>query len=72
MLEEDPEKEAERKTLSVRVTIIRNLIYHCYDHESLAVFFLFLHPCLLYLSHFSLCCYSAVSVCQGMWLMVVD
>ena len=29
MLGEDPKKEEEKKTLSVRVTIIRKLIYHC-------------------------------------------
>ena len=45
-LEEDLKRR--RSLLSVRVTIIRNLIYHCYDHKSHTVFFLFLHPCLLY------------------------
>ena len=31
-LGEDPEKEVEKKSLSVRVTIIINAIYHLWEH----------------------------------------
>ena len=46
MLGEDPKKEAEKNSLSVRVTIIRNAIYHCNDHVSHAVFHFSLTPLL--------------------------
>ena len=38
---EDP-KEEEKNSLSVRVTIIRNAIYHCYDYMSHSAFILFI------------------------------
>ena len=59
-LGEDPEKEEEKKTLSVRVTIIRKLIYHCYDHKSHAVFFLISPPLSSLLKPF----YSASLLCS--------
>ena len=42
MLGEDPKKEVEKNSLSVRVTIIRNTIYHCYDYVSHSTFILFI------------------------------
>ena len=39
-LEEDP-KEEEKNSLFVRVTIIRNAIYHCHDYVSNSAFILF-------------------------------
>ena len=39
--EEDP-KEEEVKSLFVRVTIIRNIIYHCYDYVSHSAFISFI------------------------------
>ena len=39
--EEDP-KEEEKNSLFVRVTIIRNVIYDCYDYVSLSAFILFI------------------------------
>ena len=64
-LGEDPKKEEEKKTLSVRVTIIRKLIYHCMTTCHLQCFsyfstlFFFIKPV------FSEC-YSTALVSQGM------
>ena len=37
-LEEDPKRGGEELSLSVKVTMIRNAIYHCNDYISHAVF----------------------------------
>ena len=69
-LGEDAKKEEEKKTLSVRVTIIR-LIYHCMTKCHLQCF-LISPPFSSLWSLFSPHHYSTALVSQGMWLMVVD
>ena len=70
VLQEDPKKEAEKKSLSVRVTIIRNDNISLYDHVSLAVSHFSNSTPGFLLSLFTPCRYSAVLVSQVMWLLV--
>ena len=69
-LGEDPEKEAEKKSLSVRVTIIRNDNISLYDHVSLAVSHFSNSTLVFLLSLFTPLHYSVVLVSRVMWLMV--
>ena len=62
--EEDP-KEEEKNSLSVRVTIIRNAIYHCYYYVSHSAFILFISTLVTWLNTCFSCIVTIVALSKS-------